>query len=122
MPNSGVIPLIRLATVEDADGVHSLLWAVKDDIPLTNDKFKDDEGRVWVREECRKGNVWIAMRNRQRVGAMIMDGKEIRYVAALPKKQVWERRLLNTPSRNMEPASGLASSRITCPLSGSWRR
>jgi hypothetical protein len=58
--------------VKDTDAVRALLWTAKDEIPLSPN-FIDDSYRAWVREECRRRNVWIVEREGTLAGTMIMQ-------------------------------------------------
>lgn len=71
--------LIRRATVKDAEAVHALLWAAKDEIPL-RDHFNNDNYRAWVRDQCRDRNVWVMEHEGQLAGALIIWVDQIRYL------------------------------------------
>jgi GNAT superfamily N-acetyltransferase len=72
---------IRRALVADALAVHGVLLAAKDEIPLTN--FDTDKYRQWVRDRCRKKEVWIANMGGALAGVMVLAVNEIYYLATL---------------------------------------
>jgi ribosomal protein S18 acetylase RimI-like enzyme len=80
--------MIRRALVADAAAVHGLLWSAKDDIPL-KETFRSDAYIRWMRDECRKKNVWVDDHDGQIAGMAMLDTDEIRYLAvAIPFRKL----------------------------------
>jgi GNAT superfamily N-acetyltransferase len=75
---------LRLARKADAPAIHALLWAAKDDIPLT-EKFKDDWYLRWVEDHCKRRAVWIVRNNDEIAGAMVMEENQIFYLVVSKK-------------------------------------
>jgi hypothetical protein len=62
---------VRLVRKAVATAVHALLWAAKDEIPLTRG-FPDC---AWVEAYCKRRAVWVVQNNDEIAGAMILPGK-----------------------------------------------
>src|SRR5665213_1646415 len=77
---------IRRALVADADAVHAVLLAAKDEIPLTCN-FETDKYRAWVRDQCKKREVWLATIDDKVAGVMVMRVYEIFYLVTAPDFQ-----------------------------------
>ena len=75
--------MIRRARVRDAEIVHAVLLAAREEIPLAPN-FADDAHKNWVRDECRYRRVWIFQRNEQAAGVMVMSVLEIFYLVTSP--------------------------------------
>jgi ribosomal protein S18 acetylase RimI-like enzyme len=78
--------MIRRAIVKDAAAVHALLWSARNEIPLT-DQFNNEEYRTWVRDECKRQNVWIMEKSGQVAGVMVMKVDEIFYLVTDPVRR-----------------------------------
>lgn len=74
---------IRRAKVEDAKIAHKLLLLGRDDIPLTAN-FEREAYVGWVRDQCRKRNVWMLEHTGVPAGIMVMHLDEIFYLVTAP--------------------------------------
>ncbi|MGO9419377.1 GNAT family N-acetyltransferase [Roseiarcus sp.] len=75
--------MIRRAKVKDAETVHAVLLAAREEIPLTRN-FADDAYKNWVRDKCRDRRVWIFESDGEAAGVMVMSGSEIFYLVTSP--------------------------------------
>jgi ribosomal protein S18 acetylase RimI-like enzyme len=71
--------MLRRAREVEATVIHSLLWSVKNDIPLT-EAFQAEPYRQWVSDQCTKKIVWVVTEKRKIIGAMVMQGNKIFYL------------------------------------------
>jgi GNAT superfamily N-acetyltransferase len=75
--------MIRRAKVKDAEAVHAVLLAAREEIPLTRN-FADDAYKKWVRDKCRDRRVWIFERDGEAAGVVVMSVREIFYLTTFP--------------------------------------
>jgi ribosomal protein S18 acetylase RimI-like enzyme len=75
--------VIRRAKVGDAETVHAVLLAAREEIPLARN-FADDAYKKWVRDKCRDRRVWVFERNGEAAGVMVMSVREIFYLTTSP--------------------------------------
>jgi ribosomal protein S18 acetylase RimI-like enzyme len=73
--------MLRLARKADAPVIHALIWAAKEDIPLTGG-YPNCE---WIEDHCKQRDVWVLEEQCEIAGAMIMDLPEICYLVVQVK-------------------------------------
>jgi GNAT superfamily N-acetyltransferase len=76
--------MLRGAREVEAAAIHALLWAEKDTIPLV-EAFYTEPYRKWVEERCKERVVWVVVKKATIIGAMVMQGNEVRYLVVSPE-------------------------------------
>ena len=78
----------RFAHVREAAAVHAVLWAARDDIPITATGFNSERYLEWVRNECRQKLFWVIEIDRTIAGVMLLHDNDIFYlVTAKPYRR-----------------------------------
>ena len=70
----------RLAHVREAAAVHAVLWAARDDIPITATDFNSERYLEWVRNKCCQKLFWVIEIDSSIAGVMLLDGDDIFYL------------------------------------------
>jgi GNAT superfamily N-acetyltransferase len=63
----------------DGPAVFELLWAARDEIPLSP-TFCSDQNMEWISWHCDEGRVWVVKENDTIVGAALLDGDQLSYL------------------------------------------
>jgi GNAT superfamily N-acetyltransferase len=98
--------VLRKALQTDGPEVFELIWSARNEIPL-KDKFYSNDNKAWITQECKRKRVWIAEAEGAICGALCIQHDQLFYlVVAEEKRRQGIARLLLSRARRKADIAG----------------
>jgi ribosomal protein S18 acetylase RimI-like enzyme len=78
--------VLRKALQTDGPEVFELIWSARNEIPL-KDKFYSNDNKAWITQECKRKRVWIAEAQGAICGALCIQHDQLFYLVVAEEKR-----------------------------------